>query len=184
MTTSVITGYSLDDFLRLPDVKPALEYGPDGVSQKVAPKTVHSVVQKRVLLLLDQRGRGGLAFAELRITVAGRSYVPDVAFFVADSLPRQPDGAWIEDVTSMPDLVIEIISPGQGRRELEAKCQWYVAHGARHLNRRTHAWLVDPQRRSVRQWPTVEDAHGRLSSLLHLPQGGVVQAAELFSDLP
>jgi Uma2 family endonuclease len=178
MSTAVITGLSLDEFLRIPETKPALEYGPEGVQQKVAPKTVHSLVQARVLTVLAGYGHGGRAFPELRVTAGGRSYVPDVAYFVAEHLPRNPDGTWIEDVTYLPDLVVEISSPGQSPRALAAKCQWYVAQGTG-----TRAWLVDPHQRRVRQWPAVLDVRGHVDPLLRGPGAMLVEPDKLFVDL-
>jgi hypothetical protein len=108
-----------------------------------------------------------------------------VAYFTGERVPRRADGSWIDDVTYAPDLVVEILAPGQGRRELTAKCRWYVAHGCR------YAWLVDPERRAVARFPRAVGAGGALRpDLLTVPIAPdveeldqLVSAADLFVDL-
>src|SRR5437868_5585497 len=75
---------TLEEFLKLPEEKPALEYENGVITQKVSPKTKHGILQ----FSLAERINGfsvpqKLAYAipELRTTFAGRSTVPDVAVF-------------------------------------------------------------------------------------------------------
>ena len=113
---------TLDEFLRLPEEKPALELVDGEVTQKVSPKTVHSVLQMAGRDLVDGFARPrklARAFVEHRSSYAGASTVPDVAVFVWDRLPRDAAGRWIDDVDYPPDIAIEILSPGQAIGELE-----------------------------------------------------------------
>lgn len=76
---------TLEDFLALPEEKPALEYAEGVVTQKPMPKAVHARLQSVLLRLFDRLGdptKLFLAFPELRFTLGARSYVPDVAVYV------------------------------------------------------------------------------------------------------
>jgi Uma2 family endonuclease len=124
-------GLTLEGFLALPEEKPALEYADGVVTQKVSPKIPHSLLQVAfvALLLPLQEARIARPFTELRTTFAGRSYVPDVALIRWERIPRTPTGRPEDDVLIPPDLAIEIISPGETLREMQAKCRWYVENG-------------------------------------------------------
>jgi Uma2 family endonuclease len=143
---TVRQGLSLEAFLELPEEKPALEYFDGVVTQKVTPKTRHSALQWD---LLERFNRAGLpsrqwrAFPELRATFGGASVVPDVAVYRWERIPRNPDGTLQDDVFEPPDVAVEIASPKQSVRQLDRRCQWYVAHGVR------LALLVDPDTESV-----------------------------------
>ena len=140
---------TLDEFLQLPEEKPALELVDGEVTQKVSPKTVHSVLQMAGRDLVDGFARPrrlARAFVEHRSSYDGASTVPDVAVFVWDRLPRDAAGNWIDDVAYPPDIVIEILSPGQTIGDVEDKCRWYVAHGVR------VAIFVEPGRRRARAY--------------------------------
>ena len=79
---------------------------------------------------------------------------PDVAFIRKDRLPKGefPEGYW----TIAPDLVIEIISPGDRPGDVEEKVELYLAAGVRAV------WLFYPRTRTV----TVRRSH----STLHLTE--------------
>ena len=137
---------TLEQFLQLPEKKPPLEYEDGEVTRKVSPKTRHVVVQKWLVEQVDRglrRRKVAMAFPELRVTFGGRSYVPDVSVFGWARLPRTPGGDWIDDVYQPPDLVVEVVSPGQRVSRLVRRCLWYVANGVR------AALLVDPDDHSV-----------------------------------
>ena len=151
-----ITGrrLTLDEFLRLPEEKPALELVDGEVTRKVSPKTVHSVLQYEGCAQVNRFAlprKLARAFPEHRSTYAGASTVPDVAVFVWGRLPRDAAGRWIDDVDYPPDVAIEILSPGQAIGDLEERCRWYVANGVR------VAIFVEPRRRRARAYrPGVE----------------------------
>ena len=86
---------TLEEFLALPEEKPALEYMDVVVTQKVAPLYEHSDLTMQILRLLDaQLWPEGLAkvLPELRTTYSGRSYVPDISVFRRECLPRRTKG--------------------------------------------------------------------------------------------
>ena len=143
-----LDGISLEEFLALPEAKPALEYEDGRVTQKVAPMGVHSVLQGSLVTFFNQKAvplRIAYAFPELRTTYPGarRSFVPDVAVYRWDRIPRTPDGEVANRFNEPPDIAIEIVSPEQSVTSLVRKCVWFVQHGV------WAAILVDPDDRTV-----------------------------------
>lgn len=137
---------TLDEFLKRPERKPALEYEDGAVTQKVAPKSRHSALQGGFLEWINGYARPrrlARAFPELRTTFAGVSRVPDVSVFTWDRIPTDDEGSLADDVFEPPDIAIEIVSPKQGVNPLIRRCLWYVEHGVR------LALLVDPADRSI-----------------------------------
>ena len=66
---------------------------------------------------------------------------PDISYY---SRARVPLGVRIVRYHDQPpDLCVEIVSPGNTRKELRRKVQEYFAAGVRQL------WIVDPEERSV-----------------------------------
>lgn len=125
---------TLEEFLKLPEEKPALEFEEGRIIQKVSPKARHSAVQLRLCELFNgvtRRRRLALAFPALRATFGGRSYVPDVSVIRWDRLPRAPDGTIADDFVAPPDIAVEIVSPEQGVNTLVRRCIWYVENGVR-----------------------------------------------------
>jgi hypothetical protein len=62
---AIVTDWTLEQFLRLPETKPALEFECGRISQKVSPTTEHSVLQKHLVKLFDALAVGQ-AFPDLR----------------------------------------------------------------------------------------------------------------------
>jgi Uma2 family endonuclease len=116
---------TLEQFLKLREKKPPLEYEDGEVTQKVPPKTRHIVLQVWLVEELNRRLRGrkvAMAFPELRVTFGGQSYVPDVSVFRWERLPRTPEGEWIDDVYQPPNLIAEVVSPRQSVNRLIRRC--------------------------------------------------------------
>lgn len=147
MATTDQRRMTLEEFLALPEEKPALEIEPDGVvSQKVSPKGRHSTLQVHFLELINgyaQTRHIGRAFSELRTIFGGAAYVPDVSVYRWERIPRDASGRVADDFTEPPDIAIEIISPGQGVNALIRRSVWYVENGVR------VALVVDPEDESV-----------------------------------
>lgn len=137
---------SLEQFLQLPEKKPAFEYEDGVVTQKVSPKGKHSRLQLALALriseLIEPR-RIGAAFTELRTTFGGQSVVPDVAVFRWDRVPLDEHGEVIQDISIPPDIAIEIPSPRQSGPRQMRRCLWYLANGVK------AALLVDEKDRTV-----------------------------------
>lgn len=75
---------TLEEFLKLPETKPASEYINGRIIQKPMPQGKHSIIQAKLLPAINalvKSRRIALAFPELRCTFGERSIVPDVAVF-------------------------------------------------------------------------------------------------------
>lgn len=137
---------TIDEFLRLPEEKPALEFAEGMATQKVSPKGKHSVLQAAICRLFDSFARArklAMAFPELRTTFGGRSLVPDVAVYRWSRIPVDDQGRVANDFFEPPDIVVEIVSPEQSTNAVVRRCLWYVGHGV------PVALLVDPSDESV-----------------------------------
>lgn len=149
---------TLEEFLRLPEEKPALEYFQGRVTQKVSPKGRHSILQYKAAEYVNRDAwpaRIAFAFPELRATWGGASLVPDVAVYRWDRIPRDPDGEVADDFVEPPDVAIEILSPGQTIRGMDERCRWFVANGV------TAAVAIHPRRRTA----TVYRPDGKVTTL-------------------
>jgi Uma2 family endonuclease len=134
---------SLEQFLRLPEAKPALEYIDGMVVQKESPKRIHSSLQLDIGAEIRAFARPrhlGRIYPELRCTFGGRSLVPDLSYFRRGKIPRDPDGKQADDIHLPPDLAIEILSPGQTVRNLTLRLNWSLRNGVR------LAWLLQPRK--------------------------------------
>jgi Uma2 family endonuclease len=138
-------GLTLEQFLQLPERKPALEYEDGVVTQKVSPKFRHSKLQFALASRLEAaaRPRAIHVLPEIRFSVQGRSYVPDIGVYLWDRVPAPPDGDFEDDLFIAPDIAVEILSPKQSTTAAIRRCHWYVANGAK------IAMLVDPDDRTV-----------------------------------
>jgi Uma2 family endonuclease len=137
---------TLAEFLKLPEVKPALELRQGMVSQKVPASGPHSSIQAWLgaqvyvhgeLLELAQ------AFTEARVILGEDTYVPDVVIYQWDRVPEDDNGDLQFHFTTPPDLAVEVMSPGQTLRATLERCRELVGHGVRVVV------LVDPIHRGV-----------------------------------
>jgi Uma2 family endonuclease len=139
----VQTTLTLEAFLRLPEVKPYLEYEGSGlVRQKLAPTTTHALLHGHLVHLL-LAGGAGVVLPELRTLLGGTSRVPDIAVYGRRPAEEHP--------STPPRIAIEILSPGQDAGSEAPRCAWYVEQGTR------LALLVDPDAREVRAFAWGED---------------------------
>ena len=123
---------TLEQFLKLPDTKPASEFRDGVVIQKPMPRGKHSLLQKKWTEELDRRSvplQAGMAFPELRCVFAGRAIVPDVAYLTWGRIPRDAAGEIADENPGAPDLVIEILSPEQTLHVLTDKITFCVENG-------------------------------------------------------
>src|SRR4051812_10150863 len=107
---------TLDEFLALPETKPALEYVAGRVTQKVAPQGQHVTLQDELVQRVNALARPAKlarAYSELRATFAGLSRVPDVSVYRWDQIPRLPNGRVANRFTEPPEIAAEIVSPDQ-----------------------------------------------------------------------
>ena len=140
----------------LPDnVKPGLEWVNNRILQKVSSERKHGLAQGRFWAALDAwaRERGlGTAATEWRFQVQPpgeirRSLLPDVAYLSYERMSLNEQER-TDFPAVAPDAVVEILSRGDRRRDIEEKMRVYLAAGT------AVVFLVDTERRSV----TIRDA--------------------------
>lgn len=175
---------ALEEFLALPEKKPALEYEDGVVTQKIMPKGKHSKLQYAIAEWFNRFAgsvRLAWAFPELRTTYAGASRVPDVAVYRWNRIPVDASGEVANDFEEPPDIAVEIVSPKQSVTLLVRRCLWYVEHGV------SAAMLVDPADKSVllfRPGRTVQALHGTDGvDLEDILPGFRLTVQELFASL-
>lgn len=137
---------TLEEFLALPEKKPALEYEDGKVTRKAPPMGQHSVLEFAIAERFNSFARPrrlALAIPELRTTYSGYSRVPDVAVDRWERIPVLESGKIANDFREAPDIAVEIVSPGQSVNYLVRRCLWYVEHGVQ------AALLADPSDESV-----------------------------------
>jgi Uma2 family endonuclease len=146
MVQTPIRQITLEEFLALPDTKPASEYIDGEIIQKPMPQGQHSILQIELGMEINQalRRKGiATAFSELRCSFGGRAIVPDLTVFEDARIPSNEDGD-IENVFSIPpDWTIEILSPEQSTTRVLKNINHCLAHGTQ------MGWLIDPTDRSV-----------------------------------
>jgi Uma2 family endonuclease len=88
----------------------------------------------------EQTGDGGLLMIEVFVAFPDGSRVgPDISWWSAERRPPMSRGA----MQSVPDLVVEVLSPSTRANDEGAKRDLYMRSGVREL------WLVDPDARTI-----------------------------------
>lgn len=139
---------SLQEFLASPEINEGFEFVDGEVIPKVSPKYKHSSLQLRLLLILNQwcesfgRGRVLPEWAVI-LQRRGRDWVPvpDLTYVSYERLSADWDKD--EPCPVIPELVIEIISPGQSFGEMTQKATDYLIAGV------SRVWVADNQAQSI-----------------------------------
>jgi len=137
---------TLEEFLKLPETKPASDYIDGQVIQKPMPQGEHSTLQGELIISINavtKPQKIARAFPELRCTFGGRSIVPDLAVFRWERIPRNESGGIANAFTLAPDWVIEILSPDQSQTKVTAN----ILHCLKHETQ--IGWLIDPTEKVV-----------------------------------
>ena len=139
---------TLQEFLELPPGEGDIIYEfIDGKAiAKMSPKFFHSKITRALLYLIDEWCEGkGQVFPEwaVKLTRQGKDWVPIPEILYVSYERLSPE--WIADdfCPVLPDLVIEIISPGQTFGQLTAKAKDYLDAGV------LRVWVVDSKARSI-----------------------------------
>lgn len=146
IATETMTKISLEEFLQLPETKPANEYFNGEIEQKIMPQGQHSRIQTRLATEINQIAESqklALAFTELRCTFANRSIVPDIAVFTWSRIPTNPQGRIANKFNTYPDWIIKIFSPEQSTNKVVKKILFCLNQGSK------LGWLIDPEDESV-----------------------------------
>ena len=141
---------TLEEFLQLPETKPASEYINGQIIEKPMPQGKHSTIQGELIITVNaatKSQRIALAFPELRCTFGGRSIVPDVAVFAWERIPVDENGDIANVFQTHPDWTIEILSPEQNQTKVTGNILHCLKHGSK------LGWLIDPEQKSVLVYP-------------------------------
>ncbi|MEM8830812.1 MAG: Uma2 family endonuclease [Cyanobacteria bacterium P01_G01_bin.19] len=146
MVTTSAKLITLEEFLALPETKPASEYLDGKIIQKPMPKGKHSTIQGELIIALNgvlKPNKIARAFPELRCTFGRRSTVPDVTVFTWDKIPRDDNGEIANSFETAPDWTIEILSPEQSQTRVTKNILHCLDNGTK------LGWLIDPEEQSV-----------------------------------
>ncbi len=142
------TKFSLQEFLDLPESSDRTELVDGEIITKVSPTSPHSRAQKRLLILLNdwcEETNLGEVNPEWTVTLKRNGMdwapVPDLTYISYERVPTDWDG--LGSCPGIPDLVIEIISPGQSFGEMTSKATDYLLAGV------DRVWVVDNQAQSI-----------------------------------
>jgi len=150
MVQTAFKPLTLDEFLQLPETKPANEYIDGQIIQKPMPQGKHSRVQGKLVSTINDIAESqhlAVAFPELRCSFAGRSIVPDVVVLQWDRIPRDENGDIANVIPTYPDWIIEILSPDQSQTKVTGKILHCLKQGT------LLGWLIDPAERSILVFP-------------------------------
>jgi Uma2 family endonuclease len=146
MVQSLSKTLILEEFLQLPEMKPANEYIDGKIIQKPMPQGKHSTLQGELVPAINgvvKPKRLARAFPELRCTFGGRSTVPDIAVFIWSRIPRDENGEVANTFSLAPDWTIEILSPDQNQTKVTKNILHCLKHGTQ------MGWLLDPDEQTV-----------------------------------
>ncbi|BAY07816.1 hypothetical protein NIES2098_09380 [Calothrix sp. NIES-2098] len=141
---------TLEEFLKLPETKPASEYINGQIIQKPMPQGKHSRIRGELFSYINalvKPQKIALAFPELRCTFGGRSIVPDVAVFAWERIPVDANGDVANVFETHPDWTIEILSPDQSQTKITGNILHCLKYGT------SLGWLIDPEEKSVLVYP-------------------------------
>lgn len=150
---------ALEDFLKLPETKPASEYIDGQIIQKPMPQGKHSTIQTEFSTAVNvvlRPQRIARAFSKLRCTFGDRSTVPDVSVVTWARIPRDQNGEVANTFAIAPDWTIEILSPDQSQTKVTKNILHCLNHGT------AMGWLIDPDEQTIfvyrpKQQPEVFD---------------------------
>ncbi|MEW5857235.1 MAG: Uma2 family endonuclease [Cyanobacteriota bacterium] len=137
---------TLEEFLKLPETKPAAEFINAEIVQKPMPQGEHSRLQFKFCAVVNEVAEPqkiALAFPELGCTFGGDSIVPDVVVFRWERIPLRPSGRIANRFEIYPDWSIEILSPDQSQTKVLGKLLHCSQHGTE------LGWLIDPEEESI-----------------------------------
>lgn len=182
--TRAIRKLSLAEFLEMPESSDRTELVNGEMISKVSPKYKHASVQGRFFRFIDDwclQQQCGRVCTEWSILLQrqGQDWVPvpDLTYVSYERLAAQ----WDEDEPCpvLPELVIEIISPGQSFGAVTQKATDYLQAGI------SRVWVADNQAKSVttfgaNEFPQTFWVGDTISDVL-LP-GLAIPVADLFAQ--
>src|SRR4029453_7993326 len=158
-TMKVKSPATLEDLMKMPKagykyelVDGAIVASPTGMYHSEVGARISYILQK----FLDQAPLGRIYGSDVGIQLPdGNLRSPDACFVSAGKLPGGKSPVTFGEL--VPDLAVEVLSPGDSAREVADKIGEYLECGVRVV------WLLDPKGKTVTVYRTLTDAR-RLSS--------------------
>ncbi len=150
MVQTPLKPLTLEEFLSLPETKPASEYINGKITLKPMPQGKHSRLQDKLTSRINstlEDASIAIAFPELRCTFGERSIVPDIAIFQHSHIPTDASGDIANRFEIAPDWTIEILSPDQSSTQVIHNILHCLQHGCE------MGWFIDPADQSVTVYP-------------------------------
>ncbi|MGJ3247993.1 MAG: Uma2 family endonuclease [Elainellaceae cyanobacterium] len=189
MTQTPTKRLTLEEFLNLPETTPASEYLDGDIIQKPMPQGKHSLLQRELsfaITLAFKPEQTAQAFPELRCTYpsgshptdvyGGRSIVPDIAVFLTQRIPRDPNGQVANSFNTAPDWIIEILSPQQSQTQVIRNIFHSLDHGTE------MGWLLDPEESFIFVYGADKSVQGFEATETILPVPAFAEAVQLRAD--
>ena len=156
MTTRTLV--TADELLRMPDEGKRYELI-EGELIEMAPAGLrHGEIAATVAVLIGyhvrQKDLGSVFVAEPGFFLQRNPdtvRAPDVAFIAKNRL--SPEGAPAGFSDTIPDLVVEVVSPSDRAGQVQAKIEQWIAHGVKLV------WLVYPECRSITVYRSLSEVH-------------------------
>lgn len=156
MTTHTLV--TADELLRMPDDGKRYELI-EGELIEMAPAGLrHGEIAATVALLIGQHVRhndlGSIFVADPGFFLQhdpDTVRAPDVAFIAKNRL--SPEGAPAGFSDTIPDLVVEVVSPSDRAGQVQEKIEQWIEHGVKLV------WLVYPECRSITVYRSLSDVH-------------------------
>lgn len=148
--------WTWDDYLRLPEDGQRYEIIHGVLYVSPAPRLLHQFIVSRLVHFLTvyalQSRRGAPLTAPVDVLLPGIAspVQPDVVFLGSENLP---DLGAAKNFEGVPDLTVEVLSPGSRRLDLDVKLRAYEQAGV------PEYWIIDPEQRTV-VLNHLEDARG------------------------
>jgi Uma2 family endonuclease len=146
MSESTKTKINAEEFFALPETSQTEEliHGALIVAPPPNPRHQEIVLNLVRILLAIQAKRGGqIYFAPIAIKLDEDNVPePDVVYLMPNSRCKKGK----QSLEGMPELLIEVHSPGTARRDKREKFQLYESFGAQEY------WMIDPSAEYVEVW--------------------------------
>lgn len=145
-TVATKTLLTVDEYLSLPETKPASEFADGQLVQKPMPSLKHGMLANEIGALLRESlrpRRRGVVAVEVRFLdrPSARAYIPDVSVLLSD---RVPEAALAGGAVELPpDLAIEILSPDDRAGDVLEKIAFYRSIGV------SLVWIIDPDQETL-----------------------------------
>jgi Uma2 family endonuclease len=143
---------SLDDLIKLGNVRVEIIDG--SVVKKCASGILHQIFSQNIFYALDRFLHStdvgvifstGLTYLMLSdVKGLKDSFVPDISFIRLANILPMPDIS--KPYPGIPDLAVEVISPGEDADDIQTKLRTYLAKGTEQV------WLVYPTTKELHQY--------------------------------